>query len=344
MSGLVDNPLAMAGLSVMSGKNLGDALSEAAQLKQQGDYRAMQMQLWQAQAAQAMQQANLNQQLLADPSFGMGQPTGQQPMPQTVMPNQMPQQGGGQVPPVIPVQESDIPPMPNYLNTPEAQNLRRRMMIGSAAGNAGVVDAAKLELDNLKELAKQSYEANYGPQIAGAKKEAETAAELRAKMNDPNITKGKERLDLILNDISSQYDLLKNGGGVVSEEGSTTGNIGAYFANTGIGQEFGKAIGSKEQTIRNNIASKRPLISQAIMQATGMSSKQLDSNVELQNFLKSVGDPTASYESVKKTFADLSKNFGLGTVQGLPEKQSKANQIMKNAGKPAGGWKIEAVE
>lgn len=47
----------MAGLSVMSGKNLGDALSEAAQLKQKGDYQAMQMQLWQAQAAQAIAEA-----------------------------------------------------------------------------------------------------------------------------------------------------------------------------------------------------------------------------------------------------------------------------------------------
>lgn len=321
----------------MSGKNLGDALNEAAALKQRSDYQAMQMQLWQAQAAQVMQQAKLNQQLMVDTSFGAGLP--------------MPQQGydpsqGGRVPPVVPVQESDIPPMPNYLNTPEAQNLQRRMVLGAAAGNQGVVDAAKLQLDNLKELAKQSYEANYGSQIAGAKKEAEASAELRAKANDPSIIKGKERLDSILSDISSQYDMLKEKGGAVSESGSTIGNVGAYLANTGIGQEFGKAIGSEEQTIRNNIASKRPLISQAIMQATGMSAKQLDSNAELQNFLKSVGDPTASYESVKKTFADLSKNFGLGTVQGLPEKPSKANQIMKNAGKsPAsGGWKIEAVE
>lgn len=58
---LFDNPLAMAGLSVLGGKDLGTALTEAAQQKQLSDYKNAQMQLWQAQAAKALQEAQLGE-------------------------------------------------------------------------------------------------------------------------------------------------------------------------------------------------------------------------------------------------------------------------------------------
>lgn len=337
---LFNDPLAMAGLSVMSGKNLGDALSEAAQLKQRSDYQAMQMQLWQAQAQQAMQQAKLNQQLMSDPSFG-----GVQQMTQTVMPN-MPQQGGydpnqqGQVPPVGAVQESDIPPMPNYLNSQEAQNLQRRMALGAAAGNQGVVDAAKLQLDNLKELAKQSYESTNAPRLEANKQEASA--------------KGKARGEAMALQQSLEASLPQLGDVVtkLSELGKKAtysyAGQGLDFAmeQTGMQPREGAVARSDYiSTVDNEIL---PLLRQTF-------GAQFTEN-EGKSLKATLGDPDAS-PAKKDARLRSFITAKIGKIQsgrkelGLPEFEvpesiaklqtiglpSKGNEIMKNAGKPPSG-------
>jgi hypothetical protein len=45
-----------------------------------------------------------------------------------------------------------------------------------------------------------------------------------------------------------------------------------------------------------------------------MSSKAIDSNVELKSFLDSLGDPDQSLETIQATLAELSIKYGLGSL------------------------------
>lgn len=113
MNSLFDDPLAMAGLSVMGGKSLGDALTEAATLKNQTDYKNAQAQLWQVQAAQALQKMQMGQQLM-------------QPQPQIMPSSQGAMPPGMGAPTVIPpqsmpdgVQGAPIPPQGITIPSPQ---------------------------------------------------------------------------------------------------------------------------------------------------------------------------------------------------------------------------------
>lgn len=166
---LFNDPLAMAGLSVMSGKNLGDALSEAAQLKQRSDYQAMQMQLWQAQAAQALQESRMKQQYVDAQRqrlqpYPQGMPTTLQTMPQ--MGDGLPNEGGtvtGQVMPNMPQQ--GVPSvvqgiMPqgsgDYTQSQEAERLFAQMNEAQALGLP--TKEIEMKLQRLGEIEKSKGE------------------------------------------------------------------------------------------------------------------------------------------------------------------------------------------
>jgi hypothetical protein len=51
---------------------------------------------------------------------------------------------------------------------------------------------------------------------------------------------------------------------------------------------------------------------QQIKNATGMSARQMDSNVELQNTLNSLSDPRQGYEAAINIIENLRKTYGLG--------------------------------
>ena len=83
----------------------------------------------------------------------------------------------------------------------------------------------------------------------------------------------------ILDDLELKYKELDSKGGITSPENGLISNIGAGMNSSTAGQWVQNMTGSKEQSLRNSILSARPILSQAIMKATGMSSKQMDSNV-----------------------------------------------------------------
>jgi len=134
------------------------------------------------------------------------------------------------------------------------------------------------------------------------------------------MDEGKQKFETVVSDISTLLDDLDKEGGIVNTDKNSIANMGRYLANTdGLGpipggQTMGKMFGTKEQTIRDKIDAKKKLLSRAIMAATGMSAKQMDSNTELKMFLNSLGDPTSSYQSNKEILRTLSENYGLGSV------------------------------
>jgi phage-related minor tail protein len=71
---------------------------------------------------------------------------------------------------------------------------------------------------------------------------------------------------------------------------------------------------------------------QAIAQATGMSSKQMDSNAELKMYLAAATDPLLDIQSNKRALQKLKELYGIQEQQMQPTTQN-----------PNGGWSIERM-
>lgn len=106
------------------------------------------------------------------------------------------------------------------------------------------------------------------------------------------------------------YNQLNEGGGIVNTDESF--NAGNALQSSALGQMAGRAFGTKNQSLRNQVSQQRPLLLQAIKQATGMSAKQMDSNAELKLYLAAATDPALDYQANLAALDNIDKLFGLG--------------------------------
>lgn len=97
--------------------------------------------------------------------------------------------------------------------------------------------------------------------------------------------------------LRQNYETLHKSGALVDPNQGTGSNIVARARASGIGQLVEGAVGTQAQTERDKITSSRPALLQAIVKATGMSSKQIDSNAEMKLMLQQATDPTMSYQA-----------------------------------------------
>jgi hypothetical protein len=123
---------------------------------------------------------------------------------------------------------------------------------------------------------------------------------------------GQSTVDSLAATLNGYYDKLSQGGGIVSSNKRIGTNVGSAIQSSGVGQFLGGAVGTENQTTRQNILNARPLLLQAIMKATGMSAKQMDSNQELKLYLSAATDPAKSLESNKEALANLVRLYGIG--------------------------------
>jgi hypothetical protein len=119
----------------------------------------------------------------------------------------------------------------------------------------------------------------------------------------------KEGLDSTLDSLQSAYDALNMEAGLPSKNRNALSNIGSYSASTGVGQTFGRMLGTNEQSYRDIINSSRMMLLNDIKNASGMTAQQMNSNVELQNWLKALGDPTVGYETATQIISNIRKKF-----------------------------------
>jgi hypothetical protein len=123
---------------------------------------------------------------------------------------------------------------------------------------------------------------------------------------------GRETVDSVVAGLRTAYDSLDAGGGITSTKQSGPANIGRWASQSAIGQAIGGAVGSENQKQRDSIAQARPLLLQAIMKATGMSAKQMDSNAELKLYLATATDPTKSLEANREALDRIEQLYGSG--------------------------------
>lgn len=145
--------------------------------------------------------------------------------------------------------------------------------------------------------------------------------------------KGQSNIDKTLDKMLGTYDQLVTSGDMISSQTAAAdplGTVGRYLKGTTVGQETEKALGSKAQDKRNRITALRGQLLQDIKEATGQTSKELDSNFELKSALERLGDPTMSIESIRAIVSDLSSRYGSGKIK-LPEEAAAVSKAAPSA-------------
>jgi hypothetical protein len=110
------------------------------------------------------------------------------------------------------------------------------------------------------------------------------------------------------------YKDLQTAGAIRDVEKSAGANIAAYLQTSPLGREIGKATGAPAEATREAIEALQPSISQAIMAQPGMSAKGMDSEKELQFFIKSITAPTTDVNTNYATLHALDMRFGSGQL------------------------------
>jgi hypothetical protein len=137
-----------------------------------------------------------------------------------------------------------------------------------------------------------------------------------AALRTNKVEEGKSQLANDLDNLRSSFTELDRLRAIPSTERNVVSNLMSATAASGVGQAMGRAGGSPEQVERDVINSARQRLVSSIKNATGMSSKSLDSNVELQTMLRSISDPGQSVEAAMRIIDDIETAYvkGSGTL------------------------------
>ena len=138
----------------------------------------------------------------------------------------------------------------------------------------------------------------------------------------------------VVADLRDKYTKLDADNGIVSTNNRVGTNLGAAFGSSGVGQFLNGAVGTKTQSSRDSIAMTRPLLLQAIMKATGMSAKQMDSNAELKLYLATATDPQKGLEANLEALDRIESLYGGGN------ERFKANTPQAST---KNGWSMQKV-
>lgn len=152
----------------------------------------------------------------------------------------------------------------------------------------------------------------YNPQTAASIKKQKESQQARGQLNEA------------VGQLKGYYDELATKGGIVSEKQGTVGNILSRMSSSDAGQLIGGAVGTKEQQLRDKIEQTRPLLLNLIKNATGMSAQQMNSNAEMQMYLRAATDPKLSYEANMEALTNIDKLFGFGIGAGNRPQNSGA--------------------
>ena len=138
-------------------------------------------------------------------------------------------------------------------------------------------------------------------------------ADLKAEADLQKKAAGVGDVDVALGTLRDAYSRLESGGGITSTKNNPLSNVIPSLSSSGAGQAAGKLFGTSNQSARNDIAMARPALLAALMKATGMSAKQMDSNAELKLWLATATDPTLDVESNRRALDSIEKKYLSGS-------------------------------
>jgi hypothetical protein len=136
-----------------------------------------------------------------------------------------------------------------------------------------------------------------------------SAAVLKAQEKAEKLAEGQAALGDTLSTAKTLIADLAKMGGITSTSKGPLANL-ITSAQTGtVGQMVGRAVGTEAQAKRDELKSIRLQLLNAVKEATGMSSQQLNSNVELQTYLNSLGSEGMSKEANEAILENLSRRY-----------------------------------
>lgn len=126
------------------------------------------------------------------------------------------------------------------------------------------------------------------------------------------------------------YEGLEKQKAMVSTERSVGENVMAAARATGVGQVAERAMGTQAQTLRDNIANAKFRLVRHIAGITGASSKVMDSNKELQNWLDAMTNVNQSIQTVRETIRQLDR-----VIAAVKEDQAREDAAAGRQAAPA---------
>jgi hypothetical protein len=200
-------------------------------------------------------------------------------------------------------------------------------------------EEAMAKIQQAADIAKQRSEDNrlaIQERAAASKRHDELMkylAEVKSGEKTTTSETGQNTVSNLTTQLRDYYRQLDDAGAITNPDKSIMENIGSWVSSSSVGQVGGSIVGSQAQTVRDSIKQQRPLLLQAIKQATGMSAKQMDSNTELQMYLSAATDPKLSVKANRDALDMLEKLYGIDGV-GIPN--SKKTTTEKKTSIPAG--------
>ena len=134
-------------------------------------------------------------------------------------------------------------------------------------------------------------------------------AVLKAAEKADKIAEGQEGLAGTVEVARTLVNDLAKKGGMTTTTASPLANLVTSLGTGTIGQAGGRLFGTSTQSTRDELNSLRLQLFNAVKEATGMSSTQLNSNVELQTWLKSLGSDTMTKEANLAILNNISNRY-----------------------------------
>jgi hypothetical protein len=158
-----------------------------------------------------------------------------------------------------------------------------------------------------------------------------SAAVIKAQERADKIAEGQAGLEDTVNVAKTLVKDLADMGGMTSTSKGPLSNLITSLQTGTVGQIGGRLVGTKEQAKRDELKSVRLQLLNAVKEATGMSSTQLNSNVELKTYLDSLGSEGMTKEANEAILNNISNRYLKGTKtepSGNAPKGTAANPIV----------------
>ena len=200
-----------------------------------------------------------------------------------------------------------------------AEQIAARKETADQAIQARKDAALQAHLDRMEALRQQGanqFQIN-AANIQGRRDLAELAASL--KPPSPAVLKaqadadarvaGQEGLQDTVETARTLISDLSKSEGMTGTSRSSLANLFTSLTTTGVGQAAGRMVGTATQSKRDELASVRLQLLNAIKQSTGMSSQQLNSNVELKTWLDSLGSAGMTKETNEAILNNIENSY-----------------------------------
>lgn len=167
--------------------------------------------------------------------------------------------------------------------------------------------------------------------------------EIDKRFDEAQRAEARQEFDKTLANIVSQYRdlgekgmLIKSGETSFANRAKAAGAAAAPGLTAVLSPERGEAV--------STLSNLRQTMLSALMGATGMSAKNIDSNAEMRAYLNSLSNPGQPVKTIVDTLNNLSERFGTNkklTVEDLTGGKTQNPVTSKKTTQNVGGWTLE---